>query len=158
MLPSLKWINIFREKYKCPVGLSDHTTNNLACLGAIAMGAVVVERHFTDTKDRKGPDIINSMDPSELKELKKNSLLMFKMRGGSKETEIPEEDGIRDFAFATVVATKDIKKGEYLSKSNTWPKRPGIGEIPAYNHGLILGKKVNKDIKKDFHISLKDID
>ena len=72
--------------------------------------------------------------------------------------EIPEEDGIRDFAFATIVATKNIQKGEYLSKSNTWPKRPGIGEILACDHELIIGKKVNKDIQKDFHISLKDID
>ena len=140
------------------IGLSDHTTNNLASLGAIAMGAVLVERHFTDTKDRKGPDIINSMTPRECKELKENSILMFKMRGGTKQNEIPEEDGIRDFAFATVVATKNISKGEYLSKSNTWPKRPGIGEIPAYDHDLIIGKKVNKDIKKDLHISFKDID
>ena len=139
------------------IGLSDHTTNNLASLGAIAMGAVIVERHFTDTKDREGPDIINSMTPIELKELKENSLLMFKMRGGTKKNEIPEEDGIRDFAFATIVATKNIKKGEYLSKSNTWPKRPGIGEIHACDHELIIGKKVNKDIQKDFHISLKDI-
>tara|TARA_B100002019_G_C21248547_1_gene589759 strand:+ start:910 stop:1944 length:1035 start_codon:yes stop_codon:yes gene_type:complete len=139
------------------VGLSDHTISNLSSLGAIAIGAVLIERHFTDSKDREGPDIINSMTPNELKELKKDSLLMFKMRGGSKLNEIPEEDSIRDFAFATVVATANLKKGEILSKSNSWPKRPGIGEIPAYDHDSILGKKVNKDIVKDSHISLEDI-
>tara|TARA_Y100001933_G_scaffold183059_1_gene181822 strand:- start:59 stop:1093 length:1035 start_codon:yes stop_codon:yes gene_type:complete len=140
------------------IGLSDHTINNLASLGAIAMGAVLIERHFTDTKDREGPDIINSMTPSELKVLKESSILMFKMRGGSKQNKIPEEDGVRDFAFATIVATRNINKGEYLSKSNTWPKRPGIGEIPAYNHDLIIGKRALKNIKGDTHISLKDID
>tara|TARA_A100001388_G_scaffold277592_1_gene269735 strand:- start:441 stop:1475 length:1035 start_codon:yes stop_codon:yes gene_type:complete len=139
------------------VGLSDHTTNNLASLGATAIGAVMIERHFTDSKDREGPDIINSMTPNELKELKESSLLMFKMRGGSKLREIPEEDSIRDFAFATLVATEDLKKGDIISKANSWPKRPGIGEIPAAEHELILGKTVNKDITKDSHISRADL-
>ena len=139
-------------------GLSDHTTNNLASLGAVAIGAVLIERHFTDTKDREGPDIINSMTPNELRELKENSHLMFQMRGGSKMNNLPEEDPIRDFAFATVVATKNIQKGDNITKSNSWPKRPGIGEIPANEHDLILGKKVNKDIAKDFHICRKDLE
>ncbi len=138
------------------VGLSDHTTSNLACLGAIALGAVVIERHFTDTKDRKGPDIINSMTPDELRELKKSSIIMYEMRGGSKKNEIHEEDAIRDFAFATVVASKDLKKGDIITKMNTWPKRPGIGEIPAFKHESILGKVINKNISKDIHISFND--
>lgn len=139
------------------VGLSDHTTNNLASLGATALGAVLIERHFTDSKEREGPDIINSMTPKELKELKENSLLMFKMRGGSKSKEIPEEDSIRNFAFATLVATENLKEGDTISKNNSWPKRPGIGEIPASEHDLIVGKKVNKDIMKDSHISRADL-
>ncbi len=139
------------------VGLSDHTTSNLASFGAIALGAVIIERHFTDSKDREGPDIINSMTPKELKELKESSMLMHQMRGGSKLNQIPEEDAIRDFAFATVVATKNIKEGELITKENTWPKRPGIGEISAKDHDLIIGKKVNKKISKDSHLSFKDI-
>ncbi len=138
---------------KSRVGLSDHTQSNLACLGAVACGAVILERHFTDSKEREGPDIINSMTPKELKELKKESLQMFKMRGGSKEKEIKEEDGIRNFAFATIVAIKDIKKGEKFTLENTWPKRPGIGEIPARDHGEILGNISNLDIKKGSHIA-----
>ena len=107
---------------KSRVGLSDHTQSNLACLGGVALGAVILERHFTDSKDRSGPDIINSMTPAELKDLKKQSLLMFKMRGGSKVKEIKEEDGIRDFALATVVAKLDIKKGEQFTTQNTCQK------------------------------------
>ena len=138
------------------VGLSDHTQSNLASLGAIANGAVLIERHFTDTKEREGPDIINSMTPKELKDLKEESFLMFQMRGGSKELPIKEEDGIRDFAFATVVATKNIKKGELFSFSNTWPKRPGIGEIQARDHSKIIGKKSKIDISAGEHISKTD--
>jgi len=139
------------------VGLSDHTTNNLASLGAIALGATLIERHFTDSKEREGPDIKNSMTPNDLKELKKDSLLMFQMRGGSKKYEIPEEDPIRDFAFATIVAKNDLKKGDIISKDNSCPKRPGIGEIPAYDHDSILGKEVKNTIIKDSHISFKDL-
>ena len=142
---------------KSRVGLSDHTQSNLSCLGGVALGAVILERHFTDSKEREGPDIINSMTPVELKDLKEQSLLMFKMRGGSKIKEIKEEDGIRDFALATVVAKLDIKKGEKFTTENTWPKRPGIGEIPARDHEKILGKTAKINIKKGTHISKKNI-
>ena len=96
------------------------------------------------------------MTPKELKDLKEESFLMFQMRGGSKELPIKEEDGIRDFAFATVVATKNIKKGELFSFSNTWPKRPGIGEIQARDHSKIIGKKSKIDISAGEHISKTD--
>jgi Sialic acid synthase len=138
------------------VGLSDHTTSNLASLGAVAIGAVILERHFTDTKEREGPDIVNSMTPNELKELKESSEIMFKMRGGSKVKEIPEEDAIRDFAFATIVATRNLKAGEIITKDNTWPKRPGIGQILAREHEQIIGRKIKKNVKKDNHISYPD--
>ena len=74
------------------VGLSDHTTNNYACLGAVALGASIIERHFTDTMDREGPDIINSMDKESCKELIKGSKIIKQERGGVKgavEEEIP---------------------------------------------------------------------
>ena len=140
------------------VGLSDHTTCNLACLGAVSLGAVLLERHFTDTKEREGPDIINSMDPKDLINLRKESELMFKMRGGSKELDIKEENDTRAFAFATVVCTKNIAKGEILSLDNCWPKRPGIGEITAWEHKKILGKKTKINLKKEQHIKWEDIE
>jgi len=67
------------------IGLSDHTTSNLACFGAVAIGASILERHFTDSMNRDGPDIINSMDPEALSELIKGSCELAKMRGGKKE-------------------------------------------------------------------------
>ena len=67
------------------IGLSDHTTSNLACFGAVALGASILERHFTDSMDRSGPDIVNSMDPEALKELIIGSIELAKMRGGKKE-------------------------------------------------------------------------
>ncbi len=133
------------------IGLSDHTTSNLACLSAVALGASILERHYTDSMKRIGPDIINSMDPHSLTELIEGSNEIFKMRGGVKKP-VEEEQGTIDFAFATVVTIKPIKKGETLSLNNIWVKRPGTGEILAENFDDILGKKAKIDIKNDEHL------
>jgi sialic acid synthase SpsE len=83
--------------------LSDHTINNNACFAATALGASILERHFTDTKNRKGPDIICSADKEELKKLIDGTNEIFLMRGGSK-IPLPEEKVTIDFAYATIVS------------------------------------------------------
>ena len=138
------------------IGLSDHTTSNLACFGAVALGASILERHFTDSMDRNGPDIVNSMDPEALKELIIGSIELAKMRGGKKEA-AKEEQVTIDFAFATVVTIKPIKKGELFTKENIWVKRPGTGEINAENFANILGTVAIRDIDIDKHVSWSDI-
>jgi len=139
------------------VGLSDHTTSNLACFAATALGASILERHFTDRMDRPGPDIINSMDPIALKELLIGSEEIWKMIGGKKEPAAEEQVTI-DFAFATVVSTKPIKKGERLTKENIWVKRPGTGEIHAKHYEEILGKRALNDIEEDEHLKWSDFE
>lgn len=137
-------------------GLSDHTLTNHACLGAVALGASILERHFTDHMQRTGPDIICSMDENKCKELIEGSNLIWQMRGGTKEP-VKEEQVTIDFAFATVVAIKEIKKGETFTKNNLWVKRPGTGEILAEDYNFILGKKATRDIDNDTHLGLNDI-
>jgi N-acetylneuraminate synthase len=138
------------------VGLSDHTTDNLACLGAVALGASILERHFTDSMNRTGPDIVCSMDPVAMKELIKGSKILKQERGGDKRL-IMEEQPTRDFANATVVAIKPIAKGEIFSAENIWVKRPGVGEIAAEHFNSLLGKKASSDLEADSHIGWKDI-
>lgn len=133
------------------IGLSDHTLNNNACLAATALGACILERHFTDSKDRPGPDIKCSMTPNELKDLISGSKEIAKMRGGTK-IPAPEEKVTIDFAFATVVSIKPIVKGELFTKDNIWVKRPGTGEIKAERYNQILGKVATRDISEDIHI------
>ena len=82
-------------------GLSDHTLNNNACMGAVALGASILERHFTDQMSRVGPDIVCSMDERSAAELIVSSKEIWQMRGGKKEP-APEEQVTIDFAFATV--------------------------------------------------------
>jgi N-acetylneuraminate synthase len=137
------------------IGLSDHTTDNLACFGAVALGASILERHFTDSMSRQGPDIINSMDPKALSELIHGSMELAKMRGGRKEA-AKEEQVTIDFAFATVVSIKAIKKGEKFTKENIWVKRPGTGEIKAEFYDDLLGETSNRGIDIDTHISWSD--
>jgi len=138
------------------IGLSDHTINNNACLAATGLGACILERHFTDSKSRKGPDIICSMDPLELINLKKGVEEIFEMRGGKKEP-LKEEKPTIDFAFSTIVTIKNIHKGEKFTKKNIWVKRPGTGQILAREYNDILGKTSNKTLPTDYHLKYKDI-
>lgn len=139
-----------------PIGLSDHTTSNLACFSATALGATILERHFTDRMDRNGPDIINSMDPKALEELITGSIEIQKMLGGEKKA-AKEEQVTIDFAFASVVSIKDIKKGEKFTKENIWVKRPGTGEFLAENYNSLLGQIAIHDIEKDKFILKRDV-
>ena len=130
------------------VGLSDHTTSNHACFGAVALGASIVERHFTDTMEREGPDISCSMDEETCKELIQGINLLKLMRGGKKGP-VAEEKPTIDFAYASVVTIREIKKGNLLTKENIWVKRPGTGEILAIDFENILGKRAGRDIPDD---------
>jgi sialic acid synthase SpsE len=140
-----------------PVGLSDHTTGNYACLAAVALGASLLERHFTDSMGRPGPDIMCSMDGAAASELINGSAQIAQMRGGVKEP-AKEEQVTIDFAFATVVTLKEIKKGDFFNKENIWVKRPGTGEILAEDFESLLGKKSTRNIPNDEHVKRSDID
>lgn len=138
------------------IGLSDHTTNNYACLGAIALGASIVERHFTDSMDRQGPDIVCSMDTEKCRELIEASRILHLEIGGTKGP-VNEEQVTMDFAFATVVTIAPVQAGESFTKDNIWVKRPGTGAILAERYEDILGKKAARELPADTHLNLGDI-
>lgn len=138
------------------VGLSDHTTNNLACFGAVALGASILERHFTDNINREGPDIVCSMDVKSCCELIEGSRILHQEIGGSKMA-LPEEQVTMDFAFATVVTIADVRAGDVLTKENLWVKRPGSGEISAEHYKGLLGKKVLRNMPIDTHLKMEDV-
>lgn len=137
-------------------GLSDHTLSNHACLGAVALGASILERHFTDHMQRTGPDIVCSMDEKSCAELIEGSKLIWQMRGGEKKPSLEEQVTI-DFAFASVCTIAPIKKGEKFSKKNLWVKRPGTGEILAEHYEQIIGKTANKDLASDVLLGWEDV-
>jgi len=139
------------------VGLSDHTLTNMPCLGAVAVGADILERHFTDRMDRPGPDISCSMDPTALRELIQGSAIMKLARGGSKAP-VPEEAPTIAFAFASVVATADIAPGQQFSADNIWVKRPGTGEIPAEEYESLFGRTAKVRVLSGEQIARSMID
>lgn len=138
-------------------GLSDHTLNNTACLGAVALGASILERHFTDHMNRLGPDIVCSMDEKTARDLIAFSKEMAQMRGGDKKP-ADEEQVTIDFAFATVCSIAPIQKGEVLTKENIWVKRPGNGKILAEHFNSLLGKIAIRDIAHDVQLDFGDFE
>lgn len=138
------------------VGLSDHTTTIYACLGAVALGASILERHFTSSRDWPGPDVPISMTPPELRELVEGSKAIHACLGGRKEI-LPEEQPTIDFAYASVVAIRDIAPGETISESNIWVKRPGTGEILAKDYRSILGRSAARAITKNEQLKWSDV-
>ncbi|QQX80382.1 N-acetylneuraminate synthase family protein [Shewanella sp. KX20019] len=145
-----------REFPDSVVGLSDHSIDNLACLGAVASGASVLERHFTDTKERSGPDICCSMDVEECRDLIAQSSRMKTMRGGRKEP-AKEEQVTIDFAYASVVSIANIKAGEALTIDNIWVKRPGTGDFLADDYESLLGKIASQDIQSDIQLKRESV-
>lgn len=134
------------------VGLSDHSLGNYSCFAAAALGASLLERHFTCEKSWPGPDIEISMDPQELADLIHGSRAIFAARGGQKRI-LPEEQPTIDFAYACVVAIRDIAVGEELNHENIWVKRPGTGQIKAKHFDEIIGRKANSFIPVNTQIS-----
>lgn len=145
-----------KEFPNLPVGLSDHSMNIWTCLGAVALGASILEKHFTISRSWPGPDTEISIEPTELADLILGSRSIWQARGGSK-TILREEQPVIDFAYATVVTIEPIKAGDAFSKENVWVKRPGTGAILASRLEDILGKTATRDLPSDVHLSPPDI-
>ena len=138
------------------LGLSDHSTSNYPALASIALGARVLERHFTDSYTRVGPDINCSMDPDQLRELLTGSRTIFQALGGSKRP--AEEEGVTiAFAFASVVSIKPIKAGETLSMENIWVKRPSGGDFLARDFESLLGATAKTDIPANVQLKISQV-
>ena len=133
------------------IGYSDHSIGNTIPIAALALGAKIIEKHFVIDKNRKGPDVICSMDKTELKDLIAASIKIHEAFSSDKEI-ISEEDKTRKFAFHSVVSKIDINKNEILSWKNLTTKRPGIGDFPSYKIYDLIGKKAKKYIKKNYLI------
>lgn len=150
-LPYMVRLNVMQEMMRyyenTLIGLSDHTKNNNSSIAAMALGAKIIERHFTDNYYRVGPDIPCSMDENQLRELIQASKEIPYMFCGNKEL-LEDEKQTSEFAFASVVSIKKISAEEKISFDNVGTKRPGVGQIPAKDVYKILGKKAKKDINE----------
>lgn len=171
---NLKFMKTLKTLYQIPVGFSDHTTDLLSSKSAIALGADIVERHFTLNKRMEGPDHLLSSEKEELKDLvrsKKNYRnfnLWFKSQSASDKNKISLiiGDGIKKIQpneYITInsqkkslYAKKDIKKNERFSKSNIVIKGPAGGLLPKYI-SVLINKKAKSGIQKDEPITWEKI-
>ena len=147
---SLQGIQGLKEAFpKALVGFSDHSIGPHIALASVALGACIIERHFTDTRYRSGPDITCSMDPAELRLLVDRSIEIHKALMNPKQRTEPEES-VYKFARASVVADRDMAAGHIITEKDIWVRRPGSGEIPGYKYNDIIGKKLRLDVKKNY--------
>lgn len=146
-------MSTLREKFGVNVGYSDHTRGIIVPITAVALGAAVIEKHFTLDRNMEGPDHKASLEPNELKEMiqaVRNTELA--LGSGRKEPSKSELEN-RSVARKSIVAACSISKGELLTEKNLTTKRPGNGLSPMKWHE-VLGTTAVKDFKKDELIEL----
>lgn len=156
---NLDYINELMRDYQVPVGLSCHTPTIYNSLGAVSLGSSLIEKHFTFDKTLPGPDHKSSIDEKELRILVDGCHANFLARG-NKRIIHKEEKEIVAWAREAVVSTKDIQKGEKLTKNNIATKRPTPknNEIPANLFFKQINKTAKKLIKKNKKIKFSDIE
>jgi sialic acid synthase SpsE len=148
----------YRELFQVPVGLSDHSIGIYTSLGSVALGACVVEKHYTLDKLQSGPDHAVSLEPYELGELVKGCRAVFEARGAVREI-FPEEKPIIAWARESVVSVADIPAGATITRDMVWVKRPspGPGAIPAKELEKVIGRRAHKAITRDRQILWDEI-
>ncbi len=146
-IANLNMIPKYMDLFKVPVGLSDHTRGIYTSLGAVALGACLIEKHFTLDKLQKGPDHASSIEPLELGELVKGAEAVFLALGNEKGI-FPEEEQIVAWARESVVTETHIKKEMTVTADMVWVKRPspGPGVVPAKDLKRVIGRIAKVDI------------
>ena len=145
---NLRVMQTLRREFGCPTGYSDHTSGIEISVAAAAMGAVVIEKHFTLDKNMQGPDHKASIEPDELAFLVKAIRHVDLALGCDKKEPMPSEIKNQSVARKSIVAARDIKKGEVFKEENLTTKRPGDGISPMKWYE-VLGSKAVRDFKRD---------
>lgn len=155
---SLRGVTELQEAFPdAVVGFSDHSIGPNMALASVALGACILERHFTDTRYRIGPDISCSMDPAELRFLVDEARKIHVAANNPKGRSSLEED-VYHFARGSVVTDRDLRAGDLISESDIWARRPGNGEIPANKFDDLIGRRVNQDLKRNVQLRWSDLD
>ena len=149
-------MNTLKAAFGLSVGYSDHTQGIEIPIAAVAMGAKVVEKHFTLDKNMKGPDHKASLEPDELKAMVKAIRNVEKAMGDGIKRPTEKEDETRIIARRSLVAKRDIKKGDVINSGDIIIKRPGNGILPEFKETL-RGMKASKNIIADSVIKWGDI-
>ena len=146
---SLQGVTDLRNAFpNAVVGFSDHSIGPEMALASVALGACILERHYTDSRYRIGPDIINSMDPAELRFLIDRSREIHTALHNPKQRTASEEPVYR-FARASVVADRDLPAGHVIAEADIWARRPGSGEIAGYEFDRVVGMRTTRAVTRN---------
>lgn len=155
---SLQGITELRKAFpRAVIGFSDHSIGPEMAIASVALGACILERHFTDTRYRKGPDIPCSMDPAELRFLIDRSKEIHTALNNPKVRTAPEEDVYR-FARGSIVADKDLPAGHVIAAADIWARRPGSGEISVQHFDRLVGARLTRAVKRNQQLLWTDLD
>jgi N,N'-diacetyllegionaminate synthase len=151
---NLNTIATLRGSFKLNIGFSDHSLGVQASIAATALGAKIIEKHLTLSKKLKGPDHKASLDPKEFKFMVQSIIIVEKTLGDKiKKITKSEKKNIK-IIRKSIVAKKNIKRGDKFSKENITTKRPQ-GGIPPLYWEKVIGKIATKDFKYNEFITLK---
>ncbi len=155
---SLQGVTDLRQAFpRAVVGFSDHSIGPEMALASVALGACILERHYTDSRYRTGPDIINSMDPAELRFLIDRSREIHTALMNPKRRTEAEEPVYR-FARASVVADRDLPLGHVITEADIWARRPGSGEIAGYDFDKVVGKRLTRAVTRNTQLKWGDLE
>ncbi len=143
---NLRTIPHMKELFNCKVGLSDHTLGIGAAVASIALGATVIEKHFTLSRADGGVDSAFSLEPDEMKLLVRECNTAYQALGEVRYNTQAQEQKSLQFRRSLYIV-EDMKKGDILTKKNLRSIRPGMGLAPKY-YEILLGKKINQDIAR----------
>jgi N-acetylneuraminate synthase len=143
---NLRTIPYLAEKFGVPVGISDHTMGISVPVAAVALGACLIEKHFTLSRAAGGPDSCFSLEPDEFSAMVEAVRTAESAIGVVCFTADEKEARMRGFR-RSIFITEDVKAGNPLSTSNIRIIRPGYGLPPLY-YDQVLGRRVNKDVKR----------
>ncbi len=154
---SLRGVTELKSAFpKAVVGFSDHSIGPEMALASVALGASILERHYTDSRYRQGPDIINSMDPSELRHLVDRSREIW-IAANNPKSRTPAEEPVYRFARASVVADRDLPAGHVIAETDIWARRPGSGEIAGYDFDKVVGKRLTRAVTRNTQLKWSDL-
>ncbi len=150
-------LKVMQERYKnAIIGQSDHTPTNYTCFSAVTLGARIIEKHVIISRLTPGPDQSVSLEFDELADLVKGIRIIEAASGSNKKIH-NNEIAIREWAFRSIVTTKEIRAGQTITEEDIWSKRPGTG-IPSKEIPNMIGKKALRNLPKNVMLSWKDVE
>lgn len=153
---NIRVLHTYREAFGAILGYSDHTPGDVVPLGAVALGAKVIEKHFTLNRKNKGPDHPHSMEPQEFADMVCHTRELEKAMGTGKKEVVAEESETVLVQRRGLTAARDIKKGNALTKADIVELRPALGIYPKYKV-VVIGKRAKKDLKAGEPIRWEDV-